>query len=178
MFPPDQLETERLLLRRPRREDAPLILEAYATDPEVPRYMTWLPHEDLRTTSTFLELSIDNWEAREGHRPWVLEIKESAELIGMLGTTVDEHGVCVGYVLARPFWGSGLMTEALEVVCARAFDDPELHRVWAFCDIDNLASARVMEKVGMGLEGTLRRFSLHPNLSDVPRDCLCYALVR
>jgi ribosomal-protein-alanine N-acetyltransferase len=50
--------------------------------------------------------------------------------------------------------------------------------VWAVCDVDNLASARVLEKAGMGREGRLRRWVLHPNVSAAPRDCWCYAHVK
>ena len=53
-----------------------------------------------------------------------------------------------------------------------------LWRIWAVCDVQNPASARVMEKAGMQREGVLRRWITHPNVSHEPRDCLCYALVR
>jgi len=46
------------------------------------------------------------------------------------------------------------------------------------CDVDNLASARVLEKVGMSREGVLRRSTMHPNASDEPRDSYCYAIVK
>jgi RimJ/RimL family protein N-acetyltransferase len=50
--------------------------------------------------------------------------------------------------------------------------------VWAVCDVKNIVSARVMEKVGMKREGTLRRGVLHPNINDEPRDCFIYAIVK
>jgi len=50
--------------------------------------------------------------------------------------------------------------------------------VQAFCDVDNLGSARVMENAGMQREGLLRRYVLHPNISDVPRDVYLYAVVK
>ncbi|HET9377415.1 MAG TPA: GNAT family protein, partial [Chthoniobacterales bacterium] len=51
-------------------------------------------------------------------------------------------------------------------------------RVWAHCDIENLASARVLEKSGMSKEGILRRFSIRPSISQEPRDSIVYASVR
>ena len=51
-------------------------------------------------------------------------------------------------------------------------------RVWAVCDVDNTASARVMEKIGMTREGLMRRGVLHPNSSSEPRDCWLYAKVK
>jgi RimJ/RimL family protein N-acetyltransferase len=70
------------------------------------------------------------------------------------------------------------MSEALQSVLQWALAQPEIFRVWATCDIDNLASARVLERVGMEREGVLRRWLVHPNISEVPRDCLCYSVVK
>jgi len=53
-----------------------------------------------------------------------------------------------------------------------------IYRVWATCDVDNVASARLLERVGMEREGVLRRWLVHPNLSEAPRDCLCYSIVK
>ena len=83
-----------------------------------------------------------------------------------------------GYVLARPFWGRGLMTEALTEVAHWAMRQEGIWRIGAVCDVDNPASARVMEKSGLVREGVLRRWLIHPNLSPDPRDCYSYALTR
>ena len=83
-----------------------------------------------------------------------------------------------GYCLARDAWGQGFATEAASQFVTTALEQPELWRVQAFCDLDNPASARVLEKAGLTLEGTLRRHMVLPNLSDTPRDMLCYARVR
>jgi len=56
--------------------------------------------------------------------------------------------------------------------------EPDIYRVFATCDVDNPASAKVMEKAGMKYEGLLRRYMIHPNVSEEPRDCLMYARVR
>jgi RimJ/RimL family protein N-acetyltransferase len=84
----------------------------------------------------------------------------------------------LGYVLGRKFWGQGYMTEAVRAVVDYALAEPEVFRVWAVCDVENAASARVLEKAGMRREGILRRWSMHPNISDEPRDSLCYARVK
>ena len=70
------------------------------------------------------------------------------------------------------------MGEAVSGLIQWAFAQPEIFRVWATCDVDNVASARLLESVGMQLEGTLCAWILHPNVSDTPRDCLCYAVVK
>jgi [ribosomal protein S5]-alanine N-acetyltransferase len=50
--------------------------------------------------------------------------------------------------------------------------------VWAVCDVENAASARVLEKAGMRREGVLRRWAMHPNMGEEPRDSFCYAKVK
>jgi RimJ/RimL family protein N-acetyltransferase len=86
--------------------------------------------------------------------------------------------VDLGYVLERASWGKGYMTEAVRFLVDWAVSQPSIYRVWATCDVTNLASAHVLEKVGMQREGVLRRWIMHPNLSEEPRDCYCYALVK
>jgi RimJ/RimL family protein N-acetyltransferase len=70
------------------------------------------------------------------------------------------------------------MTEAVQAVVATLLALPEIHRVWAYCDVDNIASARVLEKSGLGWEATLRRYAIHPNLGTEPRDVNLYARIR
>jgi RimJ/RimL family protein N-acetyltransferase len=91
---------------------------------------------------------------------------------------VHFHRVEVGFALGSRFWGDGYMPEALQRVCEAAFEDTRISRVQALCDKENRRSSRVMEKVGMELEGTLRGYGDHPNRSDAPRDCLMYATIR
>jgi ribosomal-protein-alanine N-acetyltransferase len=55
---------------------------------------------------------------------------------------------------------------------------PAVFRISAVCDVDNIGSARVMEKADLVREGVLRRWLVHPNISDQPRDCFSYARVR
>ena len=72
----------------------------------------------------------------------------------------------------------GQAGRALGALVDRALEQPGIWRAWAFCDAENPASARVMEKAGMSFEGRLRRWHVAPNVSSEPRDCLAYAMVR
>ncbi len=177
-FPPEELETARLRLRRPRIEDAEAAFDAYASDDKITRYLTWSAHTAVAQTRDYFQQTIDAWDLRMGHRVWLIERKEDDRLTGTIGCTVHFHRVEVGFALGSRFWGLGYMPEALERVCVAAFEDPRIHRVQALCDEENRSSSRVMEKVGMELEGTLKRYGDHPNRSDIPRDCLMYAVVR
>lgn len=177
-FPPSTIETERLHLRRPRVEDAVAVFETYANDPDVTLYVTWFPHASIDETRSFMKVAVEAWEVGSGHRAWMIDRKSDGALLGSIGARVDLHGAAIGYVLGRAHWGQGYMTEAVRAVCEAALRDPRVYRVWAWCDVENVASARVMEKAGMQREGILRKFSVHPNRSDVPRDSLVYAMVR
>ena len=115
---------------------------------------------------------------REKILPMPLPSKENDTLIGMFGLHPMKLKIEVGYALARPYWGKGYMTETLRAVIVWAFTQPDIFRVQAFCDVENLGSARVMEKAGMMREGLLRRYVLHPNISDEPRDAYLYAIVK
>jgi RimJ/RimL family protein N-acetyltransferase len=173
--PPEIIRTNRLVLRPPVMEDALGIFEAYCHDPEVVKYMVWPRHPNVEETRRVLPLIISGRDAGTEYA-WILE-HEGAP-IGMVSIRPRGHKADIGYVMARSFWGQGLMTEAVAPIVEWAWAHPEIFRLWAICDVDNIASARVLEKVGLSVEGTLRRWSIHPNISPKPRDMLCYAKVR
>lgn len=175
MKPPKTLETERLCLRQPIPEDAGLIFEQYAQDPEVTKYLSWQPHQSIRETDEFIDRCISVW-ANHSAFPYVLICKQDAQLIGMIEIRINQYKADLGYVLARSEWSKGYTTEAMQALTSWALAQNEIYRVWAFCDVENPASARVMEKVGMQREGVLKRWFIHPNVSKEPRDCYCYAI--
>ncbi len=177
MRPPELIHTERLVLRPPRLSDAESIFRAYAQDAEVTRYVVWRPHKSVQETERFLADRVASLE-KGAQFPWVITRREGSELIGMVEIRINDFKADVGYVVARPFWGKGVATEALLPVVEWAQRQQSIYRVWALCDAENVASARVLEKVGMKCEGLLRRNILHPNMGDEPRDCYCYAVVK
>jgi len=70
------------------------------------------------------------------------------------------------------------MTEAARVVVDWVISQPEIHRAWATVDLENPASQRVLEKVGMVREGVLRHWMVFPNLGFVPRDVWSFARIK
>ena len=174
---PETIQTERLILRKPCMEDALAIFEGYAQDPEVTRYLVWKPHRNIRDTEEFLLACGQLWRTGKDFA-YSITLKEDDKLIGMFGLHPMNLKIEVGYALAHPYWGKGYMTEALCAVIDWAFTQPDIFRVQATCDVDNLGSARVMKKAGMEREGLLRRYILHPNVSDEPRDVYLYAIVK
>ncbi|HID57578.1 TPA: N-acetyltransferase [Candidatus Poribacteria bacterium] len=175
--PPEIFETSRLRLRPPKMNDAEEIFLSYASDPEVTKYLTWRPHSDINETREFLDRCIREWERGDSFS-WVIELRDEGKLIGMIELNISAYRASLGYVLARPYWNRGYATEAAGEVVNWAIEQPHIYRIWAVCDVENVASARVLEKIGMQREGVLRRFILHPNVSDEPRDCYCYSKVK
>jgi RimJ/RimL family protein N-acetyltransferase len=176
--PPEKIETNRLLLRKPMMEDALPIFQLYAQDQEVTKFLTFKPHQSIVETKTFLKRCLSNWKD-ETSFPWTIIRLKDNQLLGMVEIVkMDQTGIQMGYVLAKPFWGNGFMTEVLKEIINWAFIQKDIYRVWAICELDNTASARVMEKAGMQREGVLRRWVILPNLGDEPRDCYCYSIVK
>ncbi len=177
MRPPQRFETQRLVLRVPQMSDAQAIFDGYATDPAVTRYMTWRPHESIDQTRAFLEATIAEWSGEKSFT-YAITPCEADRCVGMVSLRLGDYNAELGYVLAPEYWCRGIMTEAAQALVDWALAQPSIYRVWAMCDVENPASARVMEKVGMQREGILRRRIMHPNVSDEPRDCLCYSIVK
>jgi [ribosomal protein S5]-alanine N-acetyltransferase len=175
--PPSALETARLRLRPPRLDDASEIFARYAQDTEVTRYLTWRPHNRMEAVQEFLRSLLAHRE-RGAVLPWVVQRQIDAQLLGVMDLRLQGSRAEIGYVFARDAWGQGFASEAARALVEWALSQPGLYRVWAVCDVDNSASARVLEKAGMVREGLLRRWTVHPNVSDEPRDCWCYARVR
>ncbi|WAL58771.1 GNAT family N-acetyltransferase [Thermocoleostomius sinensis] len=175
MKPPLSFETQRLSLRQPVAEDAALIFKQYAQDPEVAKYTGWQPHQSIEETHKWLSRCVSVW-ADASAFPYVLIRKKDAQLIGMVEIRFNNFKADLGYVLARSEWGKAYMPEAVQVLTDWALEQDEIYRVWAVCDVENSASVRVMEKVGMHREGILKRWFIHPNMSKEPRDCYCYAV--
>jgi len=174
--PPEHLDTDRLRLHRLRRADAALVFERWAQDPVVTRHLTFRPHTGIDESVAHAERCERAWEAGESFT-WIIEVRETGEAVGSIAAHPSGHRVALGYLLVRAAWGRGYMTEAVRAVADWFLAQPGIARVWAVCDVENTPSARVLERSGFTREGTLRRWLVHPNVSDAPRDVLCYARV-
>ena len=176
---PERLETVRLCLRRLVPGDAAIMHETYTTDPETVKFLSWVRHETLAETEAVVERFGEWWDEPGGEK--VLAIcrrTEPARPIGTIGCRRKGDAVSFGYVIGREFWGKGYVTEALAAIRDLCFADPKIRRFWAWCDVENIASARVMEKAGLALESRKPRYSVMPNLGPDARDCLIYAMER
>jgi ribosomal-protein-alanine N-acetyltransferase len=186
MSPPSNLETTtpdrtwetlRLLAKPAALVDADVVFAEYASDPLVAKYMTWTPHRSVEETKEFLRRCERVWVEGTAF-PWTLWRKEDGAFVGLIEIRVSTSAVDLGYALSKRWWRQGLMSEAVTSVVRWALAQPTIYRVWATCDGENVASARLLERVGMEREGILRRWLVHPNLSEAPRDALCYSIVK
>lgn len=173
----DSFETPRLRLRAPHLSDAEEMFASYTQDADVARYMVWQPHASLQTTRNFITHCVAQW-ATGSSLAYIITLKESGQLIGMLDARSRDHIVNIGYVLTRSQWGQGLMVEAIKAFTTFALQLPGIFRVEATCDVENRPSARALEKSGFLLEGRLASHTVHPNISAMPRDCFIYAACR
>jgi ribosomal-protein-alanine N-acetyltransferase len=152
---PSEIQTERLLLRPFRLDDVDDVL-AYARDPEWSRYLRLLPRPYEREDA-------ERFVARQilleptTHPAWALALDDAVVGGVKLRFAFEHRSVEIGYSLARSLWNRGLCTEAARAVVDAAFSThQELNRLWARADVQNVASHRVMEKIGMTKEGVLR----------------------
>ena len=153
------IETNRLILRRFRVEDAGDMYSNWASDPEVTRFLTWPVHPSIDVTRGLLTEWVLKYEDG-GYFNWVMEYKETGKAIGNISVVKlneNTEAADIGYCMSRAYWGRGLMPEALEAVMNYLFDVVGLNRVAACHDVNNPKSGRVMEKAGMIQEGILRK---------------------
>ena len=153
-----RIETDRLILRRFRSEDAEDMYANWASDPEVTRFLTWPTHSSVDVTKAILSDWIPRYEDG-GYFNWAMEYKDTGKVIGNISVvrlieSIDAGEM--GYCMSRAYWGQGLMPEALSAVMDHLFDVVGLNRVAACHDANNPKSGRVMEKAEMKLEGILR----------------------
>ena len=142
------VETERLVLRRPRAQDAAAVFTRYAADPDVTRYMAWPTHRSIDDADAFIRFCDDLWARWPKAGPMLVFARDGVTLLGGAGIANETETLAqIGYVLARDAWGRGYATEALlaSVEAARAAG---VRRLEAGVHVDHPASCRVLEKAG------------------------------
>ena len=147
--------TDRLLLRKLEEGDL-ADLFAYASDPEVAKHTSWPAHKTIEDSREFLNYVLGLYRQAEV-APWGVVFE--GKLVGTCGFLdwyLHSSWAEIGYALSSGYWGRGLMTEAVRAVISFGFRTMSLNRIQGRCEVENVASIRVMEKAGMKLEGVLR----------------------
>ena len=139
--------------------------------------MDWPTRTSRQDSLEFLADREVKWKTGQEYS-WVITVRPEPHVIGAIACRVRERDADFGYVLNRKYWRQGYATEAGEPLVAWLRGLPTISRVWATCDYENTASARVLEKLGLTCEGTQPEKVRRPNLSNEPRPALLFALNR
>jgi RimJ/RimL family protein N-acetyltransferase len=168
------LEAPLLFLRELRSGDA-LSVWQWVGDPDAVRHVPLGPFDPAGAVRYVEQLIAEAKRVpRESYTLGIVE-RASSELVGTVALSVDSRAhrrAELGYILRRDVWGRGLATEAAGLMVDFAIEHLGMNRVWAVCDPENGASGRVLEKIGMRHEGTLRQDLL---VHGVWRDSKLYA---
>jgi len=143
------LMTPRLIFRAFTEQDAEP-LHRILGEEGVLRYFPNPNPPALDQVQSLIARQLAHWQER-GYGWWAAELCESQELIGWCGLQfLPEFGKTeVAYLLGKPYWGKGLGTEAARAAVQFGFDTLGLESILAIVHVDNMASRRVIEKLGM-----------------------------
>lgn len=155
------LETERLILRPLEPRDGPLI-ETLAGAEEIARFTLLIPHPYPRgAAQTFIASTHENADAGVGYTFGIVR-KHDDQFVGimLLGNEQTHRRGELGYWIGVPYWSQGYATESARRILRFGFENLNLNRIYAYHFAANQASGRVMQKIGMQYEGTLRQNTL------------------
>lgn len=143
------IETERVILRPLKITDAQIIYNNWTSDPDVAKYVRWSTHSSASETVKWLTAE-EAAMVSGNHYSWGFVLKENMELFGCGSLAYsDAHGMFeLGYNIMKKYWNKGLTSEAAEAITAFAANLPGVTCLFAVHAKENVASARVLEKLG------------------------------
>ncbi|SEK24739.1 GNAT family N-acetyltransferase [Paenibacillus sp. OK003] len=150
-------ETHRLTLRRLKIEDASDYF-TFASNPLVTTFTWWDYHKSIEDSLKYINYVIEKYESKGAYH-WGIVYKDTNKLIGRTGfVSIDEFHkkTEIGFALSNDFWKMGIITEATKPIIRYGFEELELNRIEGRCNFENFGSEKVMNKLGMTFEGTLR----------------------
>ena len=169
-----KLETERLILRRFTENDAKEIFEGYINQKDFIYYA----HKEKRTLEEEISSlkGIDEKYKNNDYYNWLITLKSDGKIIGSISLNVYDFNESVefNYAIDDRYKGKGYMTEALNCIKAYSLDEIRVNRIFGGCEINNIASKRVMEKCFFEYEGTLKNYL---KLGDGYHDMHLYSIV-
>ena len=150
------IKTERLILRQFQLRDNADMFQ-WASNPDVVKFLSYEPHKTIAETNAVLTSWIESYNEMSTYN-WAIEFQ--GVVIGNI-SVVDKDDECftchLGWQIDKPYWNKGIMTEAAKAVVDYLFDQVHYDRITSGCDTRNIGSSKVMQKIGMTLEGTFRR---------------------
>lgn len=154
------LETERLILRPFKEDDAINVFECWESDPDVAKYMFWTSHNDIEKTKEWITFELGQIEKQDWYR-FAVVLKDTNELIGTALIYYEEEVECweIGYNLGKKYWNKGYTTEAMRKVIDFASKQLKISEIVGRYAKENPASGNVMKKLGFNYE------------KDIPYEC-------
>jgi ribosomal-protein-alanine N-acetyltransferase len=152
------LRSERLILREIRESDWQA-LHAIESLPEVARFQSFAPRTEAESHTYVRDACQSAADDPRLTYDLAVTLANDDWMIGRCGLGISEsepREAMLWYTLHPDHWGRGYTTEAARAMVNFAFRELRLHRIWADCDPDNIASWRVLEKLGLRREGHLR----------------------
>ena len=145
-------------LRKWKIEDAPDLAAAINNKNVLDNLRDGIPFPySVNDAEDFIRAAL----AAEKDTQYAFAITYDGIVIGSIGVfrrdTVHRFTAELGYYIAEPYWGKGIMTEAVSQMCVYVFDNSDIIRIFAEPYAYNDASCRVLEKVGFQYEGLLRK---------------------
>lgn len=173
------LETERLILRKVKADDASEAYKTWCSDERVCRYVLWDVHKDENVTKNLYTMWEEEYEDPSTFR-WIVVLKETGELMGTIDVPSKKYipfgAVEIGYCYGQKFWGNGYATEALGAVMKYLFLEAEVDVIYIQHLSNNPASGKVMVKNGLKFEG-IQRGRIIDKLGD-RNDIYTYSILR
>lgn len=172
----EKMETGRLYLREFQKDDWSAV-HRYASQEQVSRNQPWGPNTIEETKAFVEEALVDSKRTPRTRCIFAIVLKEQDELIGAVELNIrsaaNKSGE-IGYIVNPDYWGKGVATEAASLIIGFGFNELQLHRIYATCAPGNDGSRKVLEKLGMRLEGRMRD---HILLKDGWRDSDLFSIL-
>lgn len=169
-------ENERVILREFTKEDW-LGVHRYASQEIVCRYQPWGPNSEEESKGFVEQVMKDASKEPRIRFVFAVITKEDGQMIGAgeinIRDATNRSGE-IGYIIHPDYWGKGIATDVANQLLDYGFSALSLHRIYATCDPRNIGSSKVLEKVGMTLEGKIRENLL---IKDGWRDSLLYSIL-
>jgi len=178
--PPELFVGRGLRFRPVAPGDVAALYAGWTSDPAAMHYLPWAPHTDPRETAAFVDQATLDWASGVKYRFAVTEEGgETSELVGFGMLRIEEHCRAeIGFVVFPAHRGRGVAARIAGALSDWALAQPAVWRVFGICDVDNVPSARAMERAGFAREGRWARWSVCPAISPEPRDVFCYVRLR
>ena len=172
----EYLKSERVIMREIEEKDW-VDVHKYASQQLVCQYQPWGPNSEEESEEFVKQVIVDAKKKPRSRFVFAIILRGNGNMIGAAELNIQDYSNKIGeigYIINPDFWGMGYATEAAKLVIEFSFKNFNLHRIYATCDPRNVASSKVLEKIGMTKEGRMREDLL---LKDGWRDSLLYSIL-